>query len=32
MNYIKKFDNQKSDSETIKLAYEIPSNLMDEIS
>ena len=32
MNDIKKFDNQKSDSETIKLAYEIPSNLMDEIS
>ncbi|MDE6138685.1 MAG: hypothetical protein K2F57_04365 [Candidatus Gastranaerophilales bacterium] len=32
LNDIKKFDNQKSDSETIKLAYEIPSNLMDEIS
>ncbi len=32
MNDIKKFDNQKSDSETIKLAYEIPSNIMDEIS
>ena len=32
MNDIKKFDNQKSDSETIKLAYEIPSNLLDEIS
>ena len=32
MNDIKKFDNQKSDSETIKLAYEIPSNVMEEIS
>lgn len=32
LNDIKKFDNQKSDSETIKLAYEIPSNVMDEIS
>lgn len=32
LNDIKKFDNQKSDSETIKLAYEIPSNVMEEIS
>ena len=32
MNDIKKFDNQKADSETIKLAYEIPSNVMEEIS
>ena len=32
MNDIKKFDNQKSDSETIKRAYEIPSNVMEEIS
>ncbi|MCM1340048.1 MAG: tetratricopeptide repeat protein [Muribaculaceae bacterium] len=32
MKYIKDFDNHKSDSETIKLAYEIPQNEWEALS